>query len=481
MSQDPPASPNKSIVATGLRRELGLGRSLALSLGVVVGSGIFVLPAYVAAQLPHPTAFLVVWQLGALLALCSALSYAELATTFPETGGYVVFLQRVYGPRMAFVYGWAAMLVLYPSSIAGLARVTGRSFAGLFGVSDGWVSVVAALTVMLAAALNLARVSQSTRVQGMLSWAKVSALLLLAVAGLTAAAGWWAPEGVLSPANGGGVAPTDSATGVATTNSADGVSWLTGLGASAWFLGLVGVLWCYEGFLEIVVVAGEVRRPARTLVRALVGSVLLVALVYGAYTLALLLDLGLPGVIASPTVGADLARFLFGARGSSVVNVVVLVATFSAAQALLFSGPRLLVGLAEGGLIPPALGRVSGSRGVPSLAVLICGAAALLYALVGSFEELVKYFAFATGLFSSLILAGGLWLRARGRVPAEARRIPLWPVPPVLAIVAALGGSFWVLRDQPRSSLIGLAILALALPFVRRSRGVTPPPGEDRA
>jgi APA family basic amino acid/polyamine antiporter len=426
---------------------------------VVVGSGIFVLPAYVAAQLPHPAAFVLVWQMGALLALCSAVSYAELSTTFPETGGYVVFLRRIYGSQMAFVYGWAAMLVLYPSSIAGLARVTGRSMVGLAGFPEASVPYIAALSVAAATALNLVRVARSTRVQGILSTAKVGALLVLALAGLAAALGLWTPPG--SPA---GADPSGAI-------ASDPPGSLGALGAGAWFLGLVGVLWCYEGFLEIVVVAGEVRRPARTLVRALVGSVLLVALAYGAYSLALLLELGLPAVIASPTVGADLARALFGATGSVLVNLVVLVATFSAAQALLFSGPRLLVGLAEGGLIPASMGRVDHARGVPVVAVLLCGAVALLYALVGSFEELVKYFAFATGLFSSLIVAGGVWLRVRGRVPREARRIPLWPLPPLLAILGALGGSFWVLRDQPRSSLIGLGILALALPLARRSRG----------
>ena len=117
-----------------LRRELGLLRGLALSLGVVVGSGIFVLPAYVAGHLAHPAAFVAVWPLGGLLALCSAVSYAELATVFPRTGGYVIYLRRIFGPRMAFVYGWAALLVLYPSSIAGLVRVTGRSAAGLLGL-----------------------------------------------------------------------------------------------------------------------------------------------------------------------------------------------------------------------------------------------------------------------------------------------------------------------------------------------------------
>jgi amino acid transporter len=305
------------------------------------------------------------------------------------------------------------------------------------------------LAVVSATAINLARVAASTRFTAILSTIKLGSLLVLAIAGLMAAFGLW-PWAASAASGQTPAAPAASA-----------------LGVKSWFLGLVGVLWCYEGFLEIVVVAGEVRQPARTLVRALVLSVVLIALVYGGYTLALYLDLGLVGIASSATVAADLARLLFGESASWIMNTVVLMATFSAAQALLFSGPRLLVGLADGGVISPMVARLSPKRGVPALAVVGCGSVALIYALVGEFEELVKYFAFATGIFSSLILLGGMWLRMRGRVPKEARRIPLWPLPSILAVVAALGGSFWVLRDQPRSSLIGLALMLCSLPLWR--------------
>jgi APA family basic amino acid/polyamine antiporter len=428
-------------VTEGLPRRLGLLRGLALSLGVVVGSGIFVLPAYVAGRLADPGAFLAVWPLGGALALCSAVAYAELATLFPRTGGYVVYLHRIWGGRVALVYGWAALVVLYPSSIAGLARVAARSATGLLGLPAPWIAPLAVGTVVAATFLNLARVRLSTRVQAVQSGAKVLALLLLAAAGLM-------------------VGPAADAVPPAATPG--------GPGWGGWLLALVGVLWCYEGFLEVVVVAGEVRRPDRTLVRVLVGSVLVVTAVYGLYVVALERVLGLGAVAASATVGADLAGAVLGRAGATGVNALVLVATFSAAQALLFSGPRLLVGLADEGLIPTAWGRVDAARGVPVPAVVAVGVAALAYAAVGTFEELVKYFSFATALFSALILVGGLHWRARGRIPRDCRRIPWWPLPPVLAVAAALGGAGWIVVDQPRASLLGLILLAAAVPVAGR-------------
>ena len=235
-----------------------------------------------------------------------------------------------------------------------------------------------------------------------------------------------------------------------------------------WFLALVGVLWCFEGFLEIVVVAGEVRRPARNLMRALVISVCVMAIVYLAYDLALILNLGLARMAQSSTVAADLAHHLFGRAGGIAVNAVVALATFSAALSLLFSGPRIVVAMSRGGLFPSAAGQLLKGRRTPALAIILCGLAALAYALVGSFEELVKYFSFATGLFSSLIIAGGVWLRAQGKIPQAARRIPSWPLPPIVAIVAALGGAVFVFRDQPRSSALGLVLLLVAIPLSRR-------------
>ena len=467
-----------------LPRRLGLGRSIGLGLAAVVGSGIFVLPSYVARQLPSAVAFFWIWQLGALVSLFSALSYAELATTFPETGGYVVYLRRIWGKRVAFLYGWAAMLVLYPASIAGLSRVTGRSLSALFlgsgvagslaegataplaaGAAGGVlakalaVGPIAAASVIAAVLLNLVRVRTGTRVQTFLGLAKVAALFALGAAGL------WAARFAAGATDATGVSGAVSAADAAAAGlSSSGAS----LGFGAWVLGLVGVLWCYEGFLEIVVVAGEVKRPARTLVRAMSAVVFLVAVVYGIYVLALVKNLGMSAIAASSTVAADLARILFSAEGSRLIHILVAVATFSSAQALLFSGPRILVGLSEMGVIPPRLGQWSGKNLVPRTAILLCGAMALVYTTIGSFEELVKYFAFATGIFSSLILAGGIRLRMKGEIPSGCRRIPLWPLPPLVAMAVALMGSGWVFRDQPRSSAIGLLIMALSWPLYSR-------------
>lgn len=420
---------------------IGLSRSIGLGLAAVVGSGIFVLPAYVARQLPAPRDFLLIWPLGALVALASALSYAELAAVFPRTGGYVVYLRRIWGRQVAFVYGWAAILVLYPASIAALARISGRSAAALLSLPGG-DGRLAALAVLVAVAVNLARVRISSRVQGVLGGLKLAALLALGVAGLWLRAAPQAADATLRSA-----------------------AEVAGGGVGAWALALVGVLWCYEGFLEIVVVAGEIDRPARTVVRALVTVVVAVGVVYAIYTFALVKVLGVGAIASSPTVAAELARSVFPVGGEVMIHLLVAVATFSAAQALLFSAPRLLVGLAEEGVIPAALGRWSGRHRIPRVAILLCGAVSLVYTATGSFEELVKYFAFATGLFSALILAGGLRLRMSGAVAAGLRRIPLWPLPPLLAMAASLAATGWVLVDQPRSSLVGLAIMALSWPL----------------
>jgi APA family basic amino acid/polyamine antiporter len=444
MSAGEPVPP--TVEPLGLGRVLGEIRGLALSLGVVVGAGIFVLPSYLGQLLADPRHFLAIWIVGGLIALCTAVCYAELATVFPRTGGYVVYLHETYGDRLAFVYGWAAMLVLYPASIAGLARVFGRTLTDLLAVQA--VELPVAIAVIVAATcVNVAGVGLSARLQVLFTSVKVGALLLLSAFGAL---------------HGGSGALSSLAQG--------GEPDLPGL--TAWFLALVAVSWCFDGFLEIVTVAGEVRRPARTLVRVLVTSVLLITIVYAAYAVALTRQLSMAEIAGSTGVAADLANRLLGDAGRAWIRLVVLWSSGSVIVSLLLSGPRIVVGLAETGLFFDAPGRVWRRTRTPALAVSIVGAIAVLYATVGSFVEIVKFFQFAAGLFSALIVAGGVWLRRRGRIEASHRRIPAWPLPPVVSILASLGAVVFVVRDQPRSSVLGLALMLLAWPlsigFTRR-------------
>lgn len=440
-----PSPPNR-LAPEGLGRVLGPLRGLALSLGVVVGAGIFVLPAAVGELLPSPLPFVSVWIVGGFIALCTGFCYAELATAFPRTGGYVVYLRETYGDRLAFVYGWAALGVLYPASIAGLGRVFGGTLQDLLALERGEV-LFAVLVIGSATLVNVAGVVLSARLQILLTGVKVAALVSLTTAGLVR--------------SGPGPGPSFGEAGLP----------MTAFDLSAWALALVTVSWCFDGFLEIVTVAGEVRRPARTLTRVLIATVLLVTVVYVGLALALLRQLSMGEIAGATTVTADLARRLVGEGGSALIKVAVLWASGSVIVSLLLSGPRIVVGLAEAGLFFPVAGRIWRRTRTPAVAVLLMGVVSVVYAGLATFLELVKFFQFATGLFSALIVAGGWWLRQRGRIPRDRQRIPIWPLPPLVAGLASLGAVGFVLNDQPRSSLVGLALMLLALPLSGRISG----------
>lgn len=422
-------------------RPLGPFSGAAISVGATIGSGIFLLPAYVAHLLPDANWFLGVWLVGALLALCSALSYAELAAVFPLTGGYGIYLRRMFGPRVAFVYGWSGALILWPSSIAGLGHAFAISLRDLAGVAVPGAAIACA-AIALCATTDLSGLRSSARAQSWLSGGKLAALLGLALLGLLR----------------GGAAPE-------TASASFSFGWMNAL------LALVAVSWCFEGFLEIVLLAGETRDARRTVGRVLVGSVLALACVYLLYLLALLRGLGIAGIAGNEAVAAALAERALGAAGRAVVNALVLLATSSAILALLNSGPRLLVGLAREGVLPDRFSRVYGSQEVPREAILAMAVVAMAYALGGGFTELVKFFGLCTALFSSLILIGGMRWRGLGRVDASQRRIPWWPFPPLLALCANLGAAISVLRDQPRASSLGLLLILAAIPLARHLKG----------
>ena len=428
------------IAPTPESRPLGGLGGAALSIGVTIGSGIFLLPAYVAVLLPHPTGYVAVWCAGGLLALCSALCYAELAAVFPHTGGYGVYLRRIFGSRVAYVYGWAGALVLWPSSIAGLAHAFAIAARGLFGSSIA-AEVYALGLILAAAACDAMGLRRSGRIQVALSSAKLAALLALGLAG------WFV------------AAPPPSA-------ELELPRALPELGSI--LLALVAVSWCFEGFLEIVLLAGETRDAARTVGRVLVGSVLVLLTVYLVYIGALLRQLGITEMAGHEAIAAALAERVFGGRGAVIVHALILVATASAVLALLNSGPRLLVGLADEAVLPRALAKAQNSARVPHLAIACVALAAAVYALAGGFTALVKYFGLATALFSSLILIGGWRWRALGRVEPAQRRIPLWPLPVLLALVANAGVAVAVIRDQPLAAILGALLIGAAIPLARR-------------
>ncbi len=287
---------------SSLRKELGVLPAIALVINATIGTGIFRTPAAVARHAGSLEWALAVWALGALVALAGALSVAELAASLPRAGGIYEPLRRAFGPRVAFLYAFAKIVLLAPSAVGSFAVLAGEAIEAFVGLEHDRPRAIALALVVLALALgtNMLRVRAGGAIQSVVTSLKYAGLALLALAGL--ALPFTEPA---APA----AAHAPSLAGV--------------------LAAMVSVMWAYDGWADLASVAGETKEPSRTLPRALVIGTLAVALAYALTNLVYARVLGFDGLAAagagSEMPGAALATATLGAIGRRALAVLVLV------------------------------------------------------------------------------------------------------------------------------------------------------------
>jgi amino acid transporter len=422
-----------------LPRRLGFLAATGLVVGTIIGSGIFRVPASVAAAVGTPGAVALVWVLGGLISLCGALSLAELGAAFPRSGGVFVYLREAYGPLVAFLFGWT-MLVLGPASVTGIALVFAEYVGRLVPLTPGGIRAVAAgalLCVSIAAYRSVQGVGALVSVA---SAAKIAAIAVLVVAAFALGDG-------ATGSFGGGV-PADSS-----------AQW-GGLGFA-----LVAALWAYNGFQDMVSVAGEVRDPGRVLPRALMAGMAIVVVLYLAANAAYLYVLPYATLRASPLVASDAMVRVVGGAGAAAAAGMVIVSTFGALVALAFSTPRIFFAMANAGLLFSSLARVHPRFKTPHVAVVAHAVVALAAVWSSTFEQLAA--AFVLGIFPFLALAAAGVLVLRRTRPALSRpyRTPGYPLVPLVFIAGVLWVVGSALVAEPVPTLTGIGLTALGVPI----------------
>jgi APA family basic amino acid/polyamine antiporter len=417
-------------------RHLGLVDAIAIYAGIILGSGIFVAPAAVAAAAPDLRKALALWLAGGGIAACGAACYAECASRVPMSGGFFVFQRQAYGPAVAFVGGWAALLVTYPASIAAIALVFAAYFAEATGLA-GHERLVAGAALLAASAVNAAGLRAGPVAQCVLTAAKVVALVLVALAALAAPTVGVAAARVAAPAGGN----------------------------ATWLGALLLLLWTYEGWSDVTLVAGEVRDPARNLGRAvLIGTAVLVV-VYGLVQAAVLH--ALPGGLAAASMRplADAAAVAWGPGAGRLVAVLVVASTFGSMLGVTLTVSRLAQAMAGGGAFPGLFAPFDPRLRTPVRSIAAVTAAAGLYIAVASFRGLLAYFTFSVWIFYGLTAVGLLILRRRRVGEAHAWRAPFGMLAPCVVLIVAVVVTTQVVAKRPVEALAGAAMLAAGFAF----------------
>jgi basic amino acid/polyamine antiporter, APA family len=438
----------------GLARRLGPFDATMIVMGGIIGSGIFMNPAVVARQVPHPLLILGAWLAGGMIAMIGAFIYAELAARRPHVGGQYAYLRECYHPLIAFLFGWSLFLVSDCGGMAAVAVIFARYFIELTGVplSDVLVAILALGVLTL---VNCLGVRTGSSVQNFFMVTKILAILLLVGFGLRLIF------------HSGGIAGAE-----AVPTPPLSFDLLTTFGAA-----LVPVLFAYGGWQTANFVAGEIREPERNLPRGLIIGVAGVVALYLAVNLVCVGTLGARGLAETGTPATAVMRMALGEKGASLIAVGIAISTLGFLSQSILTAPRVYYAMAQDGLFFKSVAWLHPRTRVPVVAIVLQGGLAMLLTFSGTYEQLLSYVVSDDFLFFGLSASCIFILRKRtGPDPQTRFNMPGHPFTTALFIAICLFIVLNTIYKYPLNTGIGMAIILSGIPVYyfwnsrRRSR-----------
>jgi APA family basic amino acid/polyamine antiporter len=402
-----------------LPRRIGLWSAVAIVIGTTIGSGIFRSPAGIADRLPGPLPLMAVWVVGGVLALCGALTLAEVAGAYPQTGGIYVFLREGWGRLAAFLFGWAELVLIRAAALGAISITFAEYLLRVLGYNpavapyDSYAHYIAAVAIIAMALVNIRGVRHSAIVQNTTTIAKYAGLLIIVL--LALALGLPRTGGAnFTPA-----APVGS------------------FSIGAFGLALVSVLWAYDGWADLSFISGEVKDPRRNLPRALILGALAIIAIYLLANVAYMAVMPVSEIRTSRLVAADVASRLVGAAGVVFVATTVTLSTFGTLNGSILTSPRIFFAMADDGLLFRKVAAVHPRYQTPHVAIGIAAALGAGFVLLRTFEQLADTFVTAIIPFYALGVASIYVLRRRAGYDPPFRT-PGYPLVPALFVLSTI-------------------------------------------
>lgn len=479
-----------------LVRGLGLVAAISVVVGNVIGTGVFFKARVMTCNLGTPGWVLVAWVAAGVLSLAGALTYSELAAMRPRAGAEYVILREAYGRVSSFLYGWMQVFIAKTGSQAavavafaialndfldgGLKQTVLKTQVFGFPYEITSLQIIAVMMIIIFTTLNCASVNLSGQIATALTFIKVALILFVGFGAFLFATG--GNVGHFSMTAVGGIC--EEVPEVARYGSAQ-YSFAAGFGAA-----MLGALWGYDGWNNLTFVAGEVENPGRNIPLAIVGSTLLIIVLYVTVHVGyfFLLD---PTAIANVSKDSAVAKVVveqfFGgnvmnlATGAAVAifTVGLMMSSLGTLHTSILAGSRVPYAMATDGVMFKVFARLS-INGVPITSLVFQGLWASLLALSGSFDTLTDYVIFGSWIFYALVTSSLFVFRLR--LPDEERPYRAWgyPIVPILFLLSAGWLLVNTLVSSPRQSVTGIVLILLGLPvyYYLNRRGGS---GEDPA
>jgi basic amino acid/polyamine antiporter, APA family len=437
-----------------LSRDLGVSHAAAVVVGTIIGSGIFLVPSEMMQAVGSAKLVYLAWLVGGLLSFFGALTYAELGAMKPQAGGEYVYVRDAYGPMAGFLYAWTWFVIAKPASIAtiatGLVRILGTFSAFSFfsanaisvPISVTWGQLVGIAAALLISLLNYLGVKKAGEFQLVFTLLKVIIILgIIAICFIGARGsshGWSNFSGSFAGATGG---------------------------TAGFMAALVAALWAYDGWNDLNMVAGEVKRPGRNIPIALIAGVATVGLLYMLMNAAVQYVLPASTIAASPRPASDAVALIMGSVGASIVSLGMAISMLVTLNGTIMSGARIPYAVARDGYFFSALAEVHPRFHTPGVAIFLQAALSIILLLLGgNFRQFFTLAIFAEWLF--YMISGSTVFVFRRRDPDGERpyRMFGYPVLPALFIAAAAVLLYYTFRGNWPNSFYGLLVILGGIP-----------------
>ncbi len=423
-----------------LQRRLNVFDLTLITIGSIIGSGIFRNPAVVANRAHLPWLAIGCWVMGGLLALIGAFVFAELAERRPSNGGIYAYLRDAYHPVVAFVFGWTLLLIADTGGTAAAAVLFSGYLTPLTGLTFD-PHIVAVVTLAILVAINCLGVRQGGTWQNVLVIFKVAAIGGLIVAGLIA-----------HPAAGASATLPDFAS--------------TGTLLGAFGLAMLPVLFAYNGFQGATYITGETVNPERTIPRGLVFGVVAVIAIYVLVNIGCLRVLGPAGLAATKVPASDVMQALVGPIGARLIAIAIALSTLGFMSTRMLVTPRIYFQMAADGTFFKQIAWINPKTHVPTIAIILEGLIAAIIALSGTYDKIVNWITAPEWIFV-VLAAGAIFIfRKRDGDKVKPRfRVPLHPFSTILLMAVLLGIFFTEVILVPLDTLYGFLVIVAGIVF----------------
>jgi len=458
-----PATTAAPVQPGDLPRVLGVSQATAIVVGTIIGSGIFLVPQEMMRAVGSSSLVYLAWIVGGLLSLFGAMTYAELGAMMPATGGEYVYLRGAYGDLPAFLYMWTWFSVAKPASIAsvttGLARVLaifpalvwldGVAIHGRWEIT--WSQVFAIAATWAVTGLNYLGIRKAADFQLFFTWLKGALILVIAGFCFASSQGRLLNFQTFFPGAHGGI--------------------------GGFMIALIAALWAYDGWNDLTMVGGEVRRPERSLPIALIVGLFIVGALYMATNAAIQFILPAAQIAASPRPAVIAMALVAGGWGAAFVSIAMAVSILVTLNGTIMSGARIPFAAARDKLFFAKMATIHPRFQSPSTSLIVQALlATVLLLAVGRFQQLFELAIFAEWLFY-MVTATTVFVY-RKKLPDAVRPYRVWgyPVLPALFVIAAGILLFYSYAENLKNSLIGTGIILLGVPLfalLRKRRPLT--------